>query len=203
VTRSTRHPRQRLSARLKRGTQYTEITPLTSWRQPQESGWCRRGCGSVSRVLNVSCVLRSNIFQYPRLATPPARAPWTVAASRPVMYTKRRAVGVLLKFRVNPSRNGARTPEIELRGVASQGVGGNSQYDASPTTQPQIMDTKGAIARRKRSSCKRCVYPMSQHHSRAQRSPCGRLHLASSLHFAGKLRLLRRRSSSTNFGERS
>ena len=43
------------------------------------------------------------------------------------------------------------------------------------------MDTKGAIARRKRSSRKRCVYSMSQHHNRAQRSPCGRLHLASSL----------------------
>ena len=63
--------------------------------------------------------------------------------------------------------------------------------------QPQIMDTKGEIARRMRSSRKRCVYPMSQHHNRAQRSPCGRVHLASSLRSAGELRLLGRRSSST------
>ena len=55
-------------------------------------GRCRRGWVSIQ--------CKCNIFQYPRLPTPPARAPWTVAASRPVMYTKRRAVGVLLKFRV-------------------------------------------------------------------------------------------------------
>jgi hypothetical protein len=61
--------------------------------------------------------------------------------------------------------------------------------------QPQIMDTKGAIARRMRSSCKRCVYPMSpsittEHSPQSQRSPCGRVHLASSLRSAGELRLL-------------
>ena len=149
-------------------------------------GWCRRGWVSIQ--------CKCNIFQYPRLPTPPARAPWTAAASRLEHYTKRRAVGVVLKFRVKSEQTLLRNRVWKSRSWW--------QYDASPTTQPQIMDTKGAIARRKRSSRKRCVYPMSQHHNRAQRSPCGRLHLASSLRSAGKLCLLGRRSSSTCFGER-
>ena len=141
----------------------------------------------------VSC--KCNIFQHPRLPTPPARAPWTVAASRLEQYTKRRAVGVLLKFRVETEQGLPRNRVWKSRSWW--------QYDASPTTQPQIMNTKGAIARRMRSSRTRCVYPMSQHHNRAQRSTCGRLHLASSLRSAGELRLLGRRSSSTCFGERA
>ena len=149
-------------------------------------GWCRRGWFSIQ--------CKCNIFKHPRLPTPPARAPWTVAASRLEQYNDGRAVVVLLKTRVKSEQTLLRNRVWKSRSWW--------QYDASPTTQPQIMDTKGAIARRMRSSRKRCVYPMSQHHNRAQRSPCGRLHLASSLRSAGKLCLLGRRSSSTCFGER-
>ena len=105
------------------------------------------------------------------------------------------AVVVLLKTRVKKEQTLPRK-----RGWKSRSWW---EYEASPTTQPQIMDTKGAIARRMRSSRTRCLYPMSQHHNRAQRSTSGRLHLASSLRSAGELRLLGRRSSSTCFGERA
>ena len=37
---------------------------------------------------------KCNIFQHPRLPTPPARAPWTVAASRLEQYNDGRAVVV-------------------------------------------------------------------------------------------------------------
>eukprot|EP00966_Prymnesium_polylepis_P108315 2507027-Prymnesium_polylepis.2 len=47
---------------------------------------------------------------HPRLATPSAPAPWTDAASRLEINTKRRAVGVILKTK---SQIGANTPEIE------------------------------------------------------------------------------------------
>ena len=127
-------------------------------------GWCRRGWVSIQ--------CKCNIFQYPRLPTPAAGAPWTGAANRLEHYNDARAVVVLLKTRVKSEQTLPRKRVWKSRSWW--------EYDASPTTQPQIMDTKGAIARRKRSSRKRCVYPMSQHHNRAQRSPCGRLHLASS-----------------------
>ena len=55
-------------------------------------GWCTR--------MWVSIQWKCNILKYPRLATPPARAPWTAAASRLVGNTKRRAVGVTRKTRV-------------------------------------------------------------------------------------------------------
>ena len=157
---------------------------MTHVRRP---GWCGRGWVSIQ--------CKCNILKYPRLATPPARAPWTVAASRLEQYNDGRAVVVLLKTRVKSEQTLLRNRVWKSRSWW--------QYDASPTTQPQIMNTKGAIARRMRSSRTRCVYPMSQHHNRAQRSPCGRLHLACSLRSAGELRLLGRRSSSTYFGERS
>jgi hypothetical protein len=160
---------------------YLAILRDTLW------GWCRRGWFSIQ--------CKCNIFQHPRLPTPPARAPWTVAASRLEQYNDGRAVVVLLKTRVKSEQTLARNRVWKSRSWW--------QYDASPTTQPQIMNTKGAIARRMRSSRTRCVYPMSQHHNRAQRSTCGRLHLASSLRSAGELHLLGRRSSSTYFGERS
>ena len=49
-------------------------------------GWCRRGWFSIQ--------CKCYIIKHPRLATPPARAPWTAAAaSRPEHYTKRRAIG--------------------------------------------------------------------------------------------------------------
>ena len=137
---------------------------------------------------------KCNTFQYPRLAVPIASAPWTDASARRDFYNDGAVVVVKIKTRAATEQRCVRNRYRKSRSWW--------QYDASPTTQPQIMDTKGAIARRMRSSRKRCVYPMSQHHNRAQRSPCGRLHLASSLRSAGKLCLLGRRSSSTCFGER-
>ena len=158
-----------------------------AWAAASAHGqWCRRGWVSIQ--------CKCNIFQYPRLPTPAAGAPWTGAANRLEHYNDARAVVVLLKTRVKSKQTLPRKRVWKSRSWW--------EYDASPTTQPQIMDTKGAIARRMRSSRKRCVYPMSQHHNRAQRSPCGRLHLACSLRSAGELRLLGRRSSSTCFGER-
>ena len=55
-----------------------------------------------------------------------------------------RAVVVLLKTRVKSEQTLPRNRVWKSRSWW--------QYDASPTTQPQIMDTKGAIARRMRSS---------------------------------------------------
>ena len=104
-------------------------------------GWCRRGWFSIQ--------CKCNIFKYPRLPTPPARAPWTVAASRLEQYSDGRAVAVLLKTRVKSEQTLLRNRVWKSRSWW--------QYHASPTTQPQIMDTKGAIARRMRSSRKRCV----------------------------------------------
>ena len=155
-------------------------------------GCCRRGWFSIQ--------CKCNIFQYPRLPTPPARAPWTDAASRLEQYSDGRAVAVLLKTRVKSEQTlprkrvwKSRTKELVLVGIRciaddSAADHGHKRCDSPPHV---------------RSSRKRCVYPMSQHHNRAQRSPCGRLHLASSLRSAGELRLLGRRSSSTCFGESS
>ena len=106
----------------------------------------------LSLVPNLKC----NIFKHPRLPTPPARAPWTAAASRLEQYNDGRAVVVLLKTRVKSEQTLPRN-----RRFGSQGVGGNTMHRRRLRSQPQIMDTKGAIARRMRSSRKRCVYPMS------------------------------------------
>ena len=48
----------------------------------------------------VSIQCKCNIFQYPRLPTPAAGAPWTGAANRLEHYNDARAVVVLLKTRV-------------------------------------------------------------------------------------------------------
>ena len=86
------------------------------------SGWCRRGWVSIP-------VCKCNIFQYPRLPTPAARAPWTGAANRLEQYNDGRAVVVLLKTIVKSEQALPRNRNRFFWKSRSWW-----QYDASPTT---------------------------------------------------------------------
>ena len=146
-------PPQSMDMELERMTQRVQMeSDCTEIYWLLQSGWCRRGWVSIQ--------CKCNIFRHPRLPTPPARAPCTAAASRLEQYIDGRAVAVLLKTRVKSEQTLLRNRVWTLWKSSSWW-----EYDASPPTQPQIMDTKGAIARRKRSSRKRCVYPISRHHN--------------------------------------